>query len=97
MEMTLDQLCKDGKNPLHISYDIDAVDPLIAPASGTLVRGGLTYREANYVAEAVFETGALGSLDMVEVNPALSNSEGANMTVDAANTFIESAMGSRIL
>jgi arginase len=97
MEMTLDRLCKDGKTPLHCSYDIDAVDPMIAPASGTLVRGGLTYREANYLAEAVYETGMLGSLDMVEVNPSLSDSDGANMTVEAANTFIESAMGSRIL
>lgn len=97
MEMTLDKLCPDGKTPLHCSYDIDAVDPIIAPASGTLVRGGLTYREANYLAEAVFETGMLGSLDMVEVNPALGDTEGAQLTIEAANTFIESAMGSRIL
>jgi arginase family enzyme len=58
---------------------------------------GLTFREANYVAEATFETGRLGSLDMVEVNPLLSDNAGADMTVEAANVFIGSAMGARIL
>ena len=53
--------------PLHMSYDIDAVDPSHAPATGTVVRGGLTYREALLITEMVAETGMLGSLDMVEV------------------------------
>jgi len=70
MERTLDQL--HGR-PLHCSYDIDAVDPLHAPSTGTTVRGGLTFREAHYVVEAISETGQLGSLDMVEVNPVLGN------------------------
>jgi arginase len=49
MEMALDHL---GERPLHLSYDIDACDPMIAPSTGTAVRGGLTYREAHYVAGA---------------------------------------------
>ncbi|GLE10904.1 hypothetical protein PINS_up023176 [Pythium insidiosum] len=52
MEMALDHLCGKKERPLHMSYDIDAVDPVLAPSTGTKVRGGLTWREANYVAEA---------------------------------------------
>jgi arginase family enzyme len=54
-------------SPSPVSYDIDAVDPLHAPATGTTVRGGLTFREAHYVCEAVSESGMLASCDMVEV------------------------------
>ncbi len=49
----------------HTHIHTDAVDPLHAPATGTTVRGGLTFREAHYVAESVSESGMLGSLDMV--------------------------------
>ena len=83
--------------PLHLSYDIDAVDPIHAPATGTVVRGGLNYREALYVAEAVAATGRLGSLDMVEVNPSLSDADGAELTAELANLVTTAAMGSRII
>ena len=83
--------------PLHLSYDIDAVDPLHAPATGTVVRGGLNYREALYVAEAAADTGRLGSLDMVEVNPTLSDADGAELTAELANLVTAAAMGSRII
>lgn len=62
--------------PLHMSYDIDAIDPDIAPSTGTAVRGGLTYREANYICEAVSDTGALIALDMVELNVNLETQVG---------------------
>lgn len=97
MEMTLDHLMDRKQRPLHLSYDIDAVDPVIAPSTGTIVRGGLTYREAHYVAESVAETGLLGSMDIVEVNPSLVPGSGANETADAAVGIVTSAMGSRIL
>lgn len=97
MEMTLDHLLERKQRPLHLSYDIDAVDPMIAPSTGTIVRGGLTYREAHYVAESVSETGMLGSMDMVEVNPSLVPGSGANETADVAVGIVTSAMGSRIL
>jgi arginase len=86
-----------GDRPLHMSYDIDAVDPIEAPSTGTVVRGGLTFREAHYVAEAVSDTGNLKSMDIVEVNPQLEPGEGANMTADMGLQLTLSAMGTRIL
>lgn len=83
--------------PLHLSYDIDAVDPELAPSTGTIVRGGLNYREAHYVAEAVSNTGMLGSMDLVEVNPKLCPGPESEMTAQLGMALIASAMGSRIL
>ncbi|EGZ05985.1 hypothetical protein PHYSODRAFT_289211 [Phytophthora sojae] len=97
MEMALDHLCGKKQRPLHMSYDIDAVDPLVAPSTGTRVRGGLTWREAHYVAEAAAETNLLVGLDMVEVNPTLAPGDGAQITVDMALLLISSALGNRIL
>eukprot|EP00285_Hemiselmis_virescens_P011635 CAMPEP_0173390472 /NCGR_PEP_ID=MMETSP1356-20130122/14969_1 /TAXON_ID=77927 ORGANISM="Hemiselmis virescens, Strain PCC157" /NCGR_SAMPLE_ID=MMETSP1356 /ASSEMBLY_ACC=CAM_ASM_000847 /LENGTH=366 /DNA_ID=CAMNT_0014347873 /DNA_START=26 /DNA_END=1126 /DNA_ORIENTATION=+ len=94
MERILEHL---QHRPLHLSYDIDAVDPLHAPATGTTVRGGLTFREAHYVAEAVGESGLLGSLDMVEVNPSLGSDADTKDTVEMGLALISSAMGSRIV
>eukprot|EP00047_Mylnosiga_fluctuans_P003179 m.227834 g.227834 ORF g.227834 m.227834 type:complete len:400 (-) comp11650_c0_seq1:117-1316(-) len=100
MEMVLDYL---GNRPLHMSYDIDACDPVIAPSTGTRVRGGLSFREAHYVAEAVAETGRLGSLDMVEINPQLVDqaSEGGKQanedTLDLTLALVGDAFGNRIL
>ena len=81
--------------PLHLSYDIDACDPEIAPSTGTIVRGGFNFREAHYIAEIVGDTGMLGSLDMVEVNPRLVPN--CPMTAELGNALISSVMGSRIL
>eukprot|EP00543_Licmophora_paradoxa_P011711 CAMPEP_0202476796 /NCGR_PEP_ID=MMETSP1360-20130828/93607_1 /ASSEMBLY_ACC=CAM_ASM_000848 /TAXON_ID=515479 /ORGANISM="Licmophora paradoxa, Strain CCMP2313" /LENGTH=200 /DNA_ID=CAMNT_0049104011 /DNA_START=783 /DNA_END=1385 /DNA_ORIENTATION=- len=101
-----------SRRPLHISYDIDAVDPHLAPATGTAVRGGLTYREAHFVAERVAQTGNLASADIVELNPALcgattnnhnhnhndnDNSDGGTKTVDLALQLITSMLGKSIL
>lgn len=84
--------------PIHMSFDIDAIDPVEAPSTGTLVRGGLTYREAQYICETVFESGRLASMDMVEVNPTLSaDGDGAHRTAELAMALIESAMGNSIL
>lgn len=83
-----------GKLPVHLSFDIDALDPAIAPATGTRVDGGLTYREANYIAQFLAEKRVIKSMDMVEVNPDLS---GADITVSVANKIILSALGQRIM
>ena len=56
MEMALDHVASTER-PLHLSYDIDSVDPTVAPSTGTTVPGGLNYREAHYVAEAMADTG----------------------------------------
>jgi arginase len=90
-------LKNQGDRPLHLSYDIDAVDPIEAPSTGTVVRGGLTFREAHFVAEAISDTGNLKSMDIVEVNPQLEPGEGANMTADMGLQLTLSAMGTRIL
>jgi arginase len=62
-------ICLDGDRPIHLTYDIDAIDPHVCPSTGTKVRGGLSYREARHICEAVSETGRLVGMDIVEVNP----------------------------
>ena len=87
---------KDREN-IHLSYDIDAIDPIYAPHTGTTVRGGLTFREGNYVCEALAATGKLKSMELVEVNPSLSPELDSKVTIDMSLTLICSAMGSTIL
>lgn len=62
-----------NKYPVHISFDIDGMDPSVIKQTGTLVRNGLTDREAKYIIRNVVETGNLVSLDIVELNPELGN------------------------
>ena len=98
MDKALDYLLKDDPSrPLHLSYDIDAVDPMLAPATGTKVRGGLTYREAHFVAEAVAHSGNLASAEIVEVNPSLSDSDGASDTFELGLQIVTSFMGKSII
>jgi arginase len=79
---------------LHLSFDLDSVDPSIAPGVGTPVRGGLSYREAHLIMETAAECGALATLDLVEVNPILDT---RNITADLATELALSAVGQRIL
>jgi arginase len=79
---------------LHVSLDMDAVDPDHAPGVGTPVRGGLSYREAHLAMETVAESGLLDSLDVVEVNPILDRE---NATGQLAVELVASALGARIL
>ncbi len=98
MEKALDHLLqKDPLRPLHLSYDIDAVDPHIAQATGTPVRGGLTYREAHFVAESAARSGNLASAEIVELNPTLSNDSEAAATVDLGLGLLTSLMGKSII
>lgn len=83
-----------GSSFLHLSLDLDVVDPMIAPGVGTPVPGGLSYREAHLVAELVAEWGLLDSLELVEVNPILDR---ANATGTLAVGLAASALGARIL
>jgi arginase len=84
---------QDG-TPVHVSFDMDVVDPEVAPGVGTPVRGGLSYREAHLVMEMIAESGLLSSLEVVEVNPVLDT---ANRTGEMAVELIASALGARIL
>jgi arginase len=83
-----------GTGGIHVSFDLDVCDPAIAPGVGTAVKGGLDYREAHYVMEAVAEAGKLVALDLVEVNPALDL---RNTTAELATELAMSALGKRIL
>jgi arginase len=83
-----------GENFVHVSLDMDVLDPDVAPGVGTAVRGGLNYREAHLALELVAETHMLTSLDVVEVNPILDD---ANETGVLAVELIASALGARIL
>src|SRR5690242_19153507 len=65
MEMALAHIGYD--TPIHLSFDVDGLDPQWAPSTGTPVRGGLTLREGDYIAECVHETGQLVAMDLVEV------------------------------
>ena len=78
----------------HVSLDMDAIDPVEAPGVGTPVRGGLTYREAQLLMEIVADSGKLGSMDVVEVNPVLDHE---NRTARMAVELVASALGKRIL
>ena len=70
---------------LHVSLDVDAIDPAIAPGAGTPVAGGLTFREAHLVMEMIHDCGAMGSLDIVELNPYLDQAGmSARLLVDLA-------------
>jgi arginase len=89
---TLDVVGK-GADAVHVSFDIDAVDPLFAPGSGTPYSGGLTEREAHLALELVAEAGVMTSMDMVEVNPILDEH---NRTAALAADLIASALGQRI-
>jgi arginase len=83
-----------GPGFVHVSLDMDAIDPDVAPGVGTPVRGGLSYREAHLAMELVAETGLASSLDVVEVNPVLDRE---NETGKLAVELIASALGARIL
>ncbi len=82
-----------GVDHLHVSFDIDAVDPFEAPGTGTPVAGGLTFREAHFFLEMIADTNKLSSFEMVEVNPILDT---RNKTASLAVGLILSAMGKKI-
>ncbi|HQZ82264.1 MAG TPA: arginase [Pyrinomonadaceae bacterium] len=77
-----------------VTFDVDGIDPRFAPGSGTLVRGGATYREAHLTLEMIAASGKMRSFEIVEVNPLLDQS---NITVELACELILSALGKTIL
>jgi arginase len=79
---------------VHLSFDLDVVDPEIAPGVGTPVRGGLTYREAHLVMELINEAAVVASLDIVEINPIL---DAKNGTAELAVELVGSLMGRQII
>jgi arginase len=92
MEEALDGI--DADTHVHVSFDVDFLDPGIAPGVGTTIPGGPTYREAQLVMEMIADTGRLGSLDIVELNPAFDDH---NRTGLLAVDLVESLFGKSTL
>jgi len=92
MEQALDGV--DERTHLHVSFDVDFLDPGIAPGVGTTVPGGVNYREAQLVMEMIADTGRMGSLDIVELNPVLDH---RNQTAELAVDLVESLFGKSTL
>ena len=92
MELALATL--DTNTHLHVSFDVDFLDPDVAPGVGTTVKGGPTYREAQLCMEMIADTGRLASLDVMELNPAL---DVRNATAEVAVDLIESLFGKSTL
>ncbi|KAK1160462.1 arginase, non-hepatic 1-like [Acipenser oxyrinchus oxyrinchus] len=94
MEMTFAHLLERKQKPIHLSFDIDAFDPSLAPATGTPVMGGLTYREGIYISEEIHNTGLLSAMDLVEVNPTLgATREAVEATASLAVDVIAASLG----
>jgi arginase len=92
MEKALEGI--DADTHVHVSFDVDFLDPAIAPGVGTTVPGGPNYREAQLVMEMIADTGRLGSLDIVELNPAFDDH---NRTGLLAVDLVESLFGKSTL
>jgi len=84
----------DGTAGVHVSLDLDACDPSIAPGVGTPVKGGVNYREAHLLMELIAESGAMVALDLVEINPTLDI---RNTTAELGTELALSALGMKIL
>jgi arginase len=84
----------DGTDFVHVSVDLDAVDPTVAPGVGTPVKGGLDYREAHLIMEIICDARVMTSMELVEVNPILDEH---NISAEFAVELVQSAFGKRIL
>ncbi|GAC1500145.1 MAG: arginase [Vulcanimicrobiaceae bacterium] len=93
MERTL-QITGTAQRSVHVSFDMDGIDPSEAPGTGTPVKGGLSYREAHLAMEMLAESGTVGSIEMVEINPILDH---RNQTAALAVGLILSGLGKSIL
>lgn len=93
LKKALQQVAKEV-DYLHVSFDLDSVDPVYAPGVGTPVKGGLDYREAHLIMEMLAESGKMSSLEIVEVNPILDN---RNQSAEFAVELVQSAFGKKIL
>ncbi|SFV05344.1 arginase [Alicyclobacillus macrosporangiidus] len=88
------RIAGDGTDGIHLSLDLDALDPMFAPGVGTPVNGGVTYREGHLAMELLADSGRLLSVDVVEVNPILDH---RNQTGRMAVELVESLLGKRVM
>ncbi|CAB3383728.1 Hypothetical predicted protein [Cloeon dipterum] len=92
-QRALEAINPNGERSLHVSFDIDSLDPLEAPSTGTTERGGLSLREGVHIMETVFASGTLGAMDLVEVNPLIGSEKDVKITVDAARQVVRAGFG----
>jgi len=98
LERALAHVNPNKDKPIHLSFDVDGLDPSVAPATGTPVRGGLTFREGHYINEALWETGLLCAVDIMEVNPILGNDhQQMQQTIQIGCSLSRSALGETLL
>lgn len=93
VQKALETINPRGDKKLHVSFDIDALDPLHANSTGTPVIGGLALREGVFLMEEAHKTGTLASVDLVEVNPSLGDARDVENTLNAAKLIIQAAVG----
>lgn len=89
----LERLDPESKRPIHVSFDIDSLDAIEAPSTGTPVRGGLTLREGLYLMEHLHSTGRLRAIDLVEINPAIGDDIDRRRTIEAGLAVLKAALG----
>jgi arginase len=97
VEMALDHVNPNRDRVIHLSFDVDALDPSVAPATGTPVRGGLTFREGHYICEAIHETGLVVAMDLMEVNPTLGDENQKQQTIQIGCSLIRATVGETLL
>lgn len=95
--MALDHVNPNRNRPIHLSFDVDALDPSVAPSTGTPVRGGLTFREGHYICEALAETGLLVAVDLMEINPMLGDEKSLTETVTVGCSLVRCCAGETLL
>jgi len=86
-----------GGKPIHISFDVDSLDPLFAPSTGTPVHGGLSLREGRYICETLAQTRRLVSMDIAEINPKVGDAKDVRVTTSTALLLIEHALGKSLI
>lgn len=97
VDMALDHVNPNRDLPIHLSFDVDGLDPSVAPSTGTPVRGGLTFREGHYICEAIAETGLLVATDIMEVNPALEDTNSIFQTIQVGCSLSRCCLGETLL
>nr|AGT02771.1 arginase [Angomonas desouzai] len=98
VEMAVKAVSPNGDEPIMVSYDVDGIDPIYTPATGTPVRGGLNYREGLFLTERIAETGRLVALDVVECNPHLAATpDHAHNTISLGCSIARCALGETLL
>jgi len=93
LKKCLDAINPQNDRPIHMSFDVDSIDPSVCPSTGTPVPGGLSIREGLYICEEIYRTGQLRSVDIAEVNPLVGSANDASQTLLTALLLLETCAG----